>query len=249
MPREMYVSGEYLQNNPMWHAEESPWKAKQILKIMERNNIAPKTICEVGCGAGEILARLQHEMPVECEFLGYEISPQAFELSRTRANEKLNFKLADILEEKGVFYDLILIIDLIEHLEDYYTFLREIKSKSQYKILHIPLEISAQFILRNTPFLESRKSAGHLHYYTKDIALHILRDVGYEVLDYFYTSGSTEIPSKSIKRNIVKLPRKVLFAIDRDLAVRILGGYSLMVLARWGSETIQVHVTTGRLPR
>src|SRR3990167_9246524 len=196
MPREMYVSGEYLQNNPMWHAEESPWKAKQILKIMERNNIAPKTICEVGCGAGEILARLQHEMPVECEFLGYEISPQAFELSRTRANEKLNFKLADILEEKGVFYDLILIIDLIEHLEDYYTFLREIKSKSQYKILHI------------------------------------LRDVGYEVLDYFYTSGSTEIPSKSIKRNIVKLPRKVLFAIDRDLSVRILGGYSLMVLAR-----------------
>lgn len=232
MAREIYVSGEYLEKNPGWHAEESPWKAKEILKIMERNNIAPRNICEVGCGAGEVLAQLQNKMPVECEFSGYEISPQAFDLSRTRANEKLNFKLADILEEKGVFYDLILIIDLIEHLEDYYTFLREIKSKSRYKILHIPLEISAQFILRNTPFLESRRSAGHLHYYTKDIALQILRDVDYEVLDYFYTAGSVEIPSKSVKRNIMKLPRKVLFAFSSDLAVRIWGGYSLMVLAK-----------------
>jgi ubiquinone/menaquinone biosynthesis C-methylase UbiE len=64
----MYVSGEYLQNNPMWHVEDSPWKAKQILKILGRNNIAPGTICEVGCGAGEILAQLQHEMPKDCEF-------------------------------------------------------------------------------------------------------------------------------------------------------------------------------------
>jgi SAM-dependent methyltransferase len=230
----MYVSGEYLQNNPMWHVEDSPWKAKQILKILGRNNIAPGTICEVGCGAGEILAQLQHEMPEDCEFTGYELSPQAFELCLTRANDKLNFKLMNILHEEAVFFDLILLMDVIEHLEDYYSFLRELKSKSRYKVLHIPLDLSAQIVIRNSPLLESRRSVGHLHYFTKDMALQILGDLDYEVLDSFYTYTADAAPrsAASIKTIIAGQLRKLLFSVHKDLSVRILGGYSLMVLAR-----------------
>lgn len=234
MSEKTYVSGEYLENNPNWHVEDSPWKAKQILQLMKRSNLVPITICEVGCGAGEILAQLQNEISGECEFIGYEISPQAFELSHNRANNRLNFKLMDILQEKEVSYDLILLIDLIEHLEDYYTFLRKIKPKSQYKILHIPLDLSAQLVIRNTPLVESRKSVGHLHYFTKDMALQILGDLDYEVLDYFYTytADATRLPATSIKTLIARPLRKLFFMIHKDLTVRILGGYSLMVLAR-----------------
>jgi len=55
---EMYRSNEYLKNNPTWHVEDSPWKAKQILKIIGNNNLQPNSICEIGCGAGEILHQL-----------------------------------------------------------------------------------------------------------------------------------------------------------------------------------------------
>jgi|GEM_PF-6882011 len=38
---------------------------------------------------------------------------------------------------------------------------------------------------------------GHIHYFTKDVALQILKDVGYEVLDYFYTAPSLDLPSQA----------------------------------------------------
>jgi 2-polyprenyl-3-methyl-5-hydroxy-6-metoxy-1,4-benzoquinol methylase len=40
------------------------------------------------------------------------------------------------MKEEGAFFDLILILDVIEHVEDYFSFLRDLKSKSQYKLIH-----------------------------------------------------------------------------------------------------------------
>lgn len=228
----MYTQGEYLKKNPTWHVEDSPWKAEQILLMIKRNKITPKIICEVGCGAGEILRQLQHRMDKECVFWGYEISPQAFEFCKKRANERLHFKLQDFLQEEDIFFDLILLIDVIEHLEDYFSFLRKIKPKSQYKILHIPLDLSVYTVLRSNLILNVRESVGHIHYFTKEIALQILKDVGYEVLDYFYTSKFIDLPDKTIRTYVVRLLHKLFFAIHKDLTVRIMGGYSLMVLVK-----------------
>jgi hypothetical protein len=227
---EIYTSGEYLEKNPTWHVEESPWKAKQIMRMMAQGGIVPKTICEVGCGAGEVLKQLQEKMDPTCSYWGYEISPQAFELCKTRANERLHFKLADIRQEEDTFFDLILIMDVIEHLEDYFSFLRDIKSNSQYKIIHLPLDLSVQSLLRPNGLLDVRRAYGHIHYFTKNIALETLKDVGYKVLDYFYAPRSIGLANNIAKKLLVP-PRVLVFSIHKDLAVRILGGYSLLVLA------------------
>jgi len=214
---EMYTSGEYLKKNPTWHVEESPWKAKQIMRMMKQGCIEPRTICEVGCGAGEVLRKLQEQMDTTCLFWGYEISPQAFELCQSRANEGLHFKLADIRQEQDTFFDLILIMDVIEHLEDYFSFLRDIKSKSDYKIIHIPLDLSVQSILRRNALLSVREAYGHIHYFTKDIALRALKDAGYEVLDYFYAPRSIGL-ANTIGKKLLIAPRMFFFAIHRDWA-------------------------------
>lgn len=203
--------------------------------MMAKNNLVPKTICEVGCGAGEILKQLQVHMDEECTFWGYEISPQAFELCKSRSNERLHFKLEDFTKENGVFFDLILLMEVIEHLEDYFSFLRGIKPKGQYKILNIPLDLSMNTVMSGK-LIKFREIYGHIHHFTKDIALQMLKDVGYEVLDYFYASQSIELPvhdaKSEIKRKLLKLPRKLGFAVHKDLAVRVLGGWSLLVLAK-----------------
>jgi SAM-dependent methyltransferase len=232
MPEKLYTSGEYFKNNPTWDAEDSPWKASQIMRMIERNSIRPKTICEVGCGAGEILAELQRMMDKDCVFSGYEISPQAFELCKDKISERLHFKLGDIMSEKDAHFDLVLLIDVIEHVEDHYSFLRNMKSKGEYKILHIPLDLSAQSVLRAGRLEKNRESVGHIHYFTKETALGALKDAGYEVLDHFYTASIVDLPARSFLSYIAKMPRKLLFAANKDLAVRLLGGYSLMVLTR-----------------
>src|SRR3989337_3292163 len=89
--RDLYLSGEYLKRNPTWHVEDSAWKATQIVRMLERNRISPLvTLCEVGCGAGEILSQLQKRLDQRCMLWGYEMSPQAFGLCRTRANTTLH---------------------------------------------------------------------------------------------------------------------------------------------------------------
>jgi ubiquinone/menaquinone biosynthesis C-methylase UbiE len=93
---EFYTTCSYLEKNPLWHTEESCWKAEHVLRMINRHKIAPKTICEVGCGAGEVLKQLQHRLDKECDFLGCDISPQAIELCRSRANERLHFGLGDV---------------------------------------------------------------------------------------------------------------------------------------------------------
>jgi cyclopropane fatty-acyl-phospholipid synthase-like methyltransferase len=229
---ELYTSGVYLEKNPTWHVEESPWKVRHIIPMMKRHHLIPHTVCEVGCGAGEVLKQLQEKIDPSCSFWGYEISPQAFELSKSRANERLHFKLADFTQEQDVFFDLLLVLDVIEHLEDYFSFLRAIRPKGDYKILHIPLDLSVQTILRRNGLPKVREAYGHIHYFTKDIALQALKDVGYEVLDYCYTARAIEQSTHEIPRHLMKLPRKLLYTIHEELAARILGGWSLLVLAK-----------------
>jgi cyclopropane fatty-acyl-phospholipid synthase-like methyltransferase len=226
-----YTSGAYLDKNPLWHTDESPFKVNQILRMLQKNHLAPRTMCEVGCGAGEVLRLLQQEMDGGCRFWGYDISPQALEMCRGRANERLQFKLADISLETNILFDVILVLDVIEHVEDYFGFLKGIKAKSDLKVFHFPLDLSVQAVARRRGLLKRRELYGHIQYFTKETALETLKDVGYELLDYFYTPRCLELAKEPIQK-VAILPRKICFALHEDLTVRLLGGYSLLVLAR-----------------
>jgi len=227
----VYVTGEYLAKNPSWHVEDSPWKARQILRMIAKNKLSPRTICEVGCGAGEILRQLQLNMNVQCEFHGYEISPQAYELCQQRANDKLQFHLGDLLEAEQDHFDLILLIDLVEHLEDYYGFLRQIRPRSDYKILHIPLDLSVETVLRASRIERTYNVSGHLHYFTKETALRALGHCGYRVLDWFYTQALLELPAKTRLARLVRPVVCLMTAVSKDWTVRFVSSCSLMVLA------------------
>ncbi|MBE3560727.1 MAG: class I SAM-dependent methyltransferase [Ktedonobacteraceae bacterium] len=245
--KEFYQNGEYLQKNPDWHVEASPWKAQTVLRMIRRNGLEPRSVCEIGCGAGEILKILQQELDPACTFDGYEIAPQAYALAKQRENERLHVHLADFLQERNVHFDLILIIDVLEHFENCFSVLRDIKDKSSYKIFLLPLDVSVFSVLHNE-LIDYRHATGHLHFFTKDVILEVIQDAGYEVLDTFYAQPPLDptpwqavkgnprrIARKGIrllKRGLQRLPGRLLYPLHQDLAVRIFGGWRLLVLAR-----------------
>ena len=229
---DMYLDGEYQKHNPTWDVEDAPWKADLIFDMIQKHRLEPVTICEVGCGSGQILKQLQKRMPSSCTFTGYEISPQAYELCKERSNEMLSFCLKNYCDETDNSCDLILLIDLIEHLEDYFQFLRSIKEKSHYTILHIPLEMFALSALYPQFLLGQRKKVGHLHYFSKEIALQMLRDLGFEIIDHIYTAGYALPRDYGMKDKLLKIPRWLFFPVSNDLTVRVFGGYSLLVLVK-----------------
>ncbi|MEM9773223.1 MAG: class I SAM-dependent methyltransferase [Chloroflexota bacterium] len=228
----IYVSGAYIDSNPNYHVEDSSWKASKILDILKKNKLDNQmgSICEIGCGVGEILVQLQKGLSSSISIEGYEISPQAYQLSLSRQNENLKFYCEDLLLLDN-HYDLMLCIDVIEHVDDYLDFVRKLRDKAKYTLFHIPLDLSVQTVLRSTPIQYVREKVGHIHYFTKDIAIAALLDSGYEIVDYQYTAGQLEISKSSLSKWLF-WPRKLITSINEDFGVRLLGGYSLLILTK-----------------
>lgn len=226
----IYTDGTYLRNNPRWHTDDSPWKARHIHAMLERNGLAPATVCEVGCGAGEVLRSLGTLMPAGTRFYGYDISPDAYALCAAKGGTNIQFRFGDLLEQQAHF-DLVMAIDVFEHVEDYFSFLRKLRTRGRHKVFHIPLDLSALSVARRAPLADGWRNVGHIHQFTKDLALAALEHTGYRVIDHAYTSGRTEVANVGWKTRLLKWPRRALHAINPDAAARILGGYSLLVLA------------------
>lgn len=228
--KDIYVTDQYAELNPTWHEEDSPWKANQIKDIINRNALRFENVCEIGCGTGEILLNLSRAFPrVRC--VGYEISPHAYQRAKSKETATVSFYLSNALEEKDLHYDVVIIADVIEHVEDYISFIKQLRPCGRYKIFHIPLDLSVQSLFRAWPIMKLRANVGHLHYFFKDSALATLKDCGYSVIDMKYTASRLELPNQAYSSWLMRLPRKLLFAISPDWAVRLLGGYSLLVLA------------------
>ena len=227
----IHTDGTYLRNNPHWHADDSAWKAAHIARLLERNGVLPRTVCEIGCGAGAILVSLKEALPEGTRFTGYDISPNAFAICSHKVGPCLDFRLGNPLDQ-DVTFDVAMAIDVFEHVEDYFGFLRRLRDKATHKVFHIPLELSALMVGRARPLIRARRAVGHIHHFSKETALATLEDTGYTVVDHFYTSGRTELGGLGWKSQVLRWPRKALYGLDPDTAARLLGGYSLMVLAR-----------------
>jgi len=75
---------------------------------------------------------------------------------------------------------------------------------------------------------------GHLHFYTRGLALSLLEESGFDIVDCQYTSASLEAPQRSFNTKIAGLVRRILFALNHDLGARLFGGETLMVLVKTG---------------
>ena len=232
---DIYISGEYLEKTRTWHAEDSPWKAVQIIKLINRNSLQPTTIAEIGCGAGGILRKLaEYDNFKDVQFKGYDISPQAIELAKKSENENVEFFCQDLLSESITeYFDILLVIDVFEHVPDYLGFLNLCRKKARYKIYHIPLDIHVSSVLRNS-FIGGRYTMGHLHYFVADSAIATLKDSGHEIVDYFYTNNALGLfrQHPSIKKAVANIPRWLFSKISLPFTARVFGGYSLLVLTK-----------------
>ena len=231
----LYTSGEYLKKTESWHAEDSPWKAQQIMLMLRKNDIHPKRIAEIGCGAGLILDELSKQAYLQdTQFKGYDISPQAIELCRKIGSKRVDFVCQDLFAEcQAEPFGVLLVIDVVEHVPDYVGFIEECKTKAEYKVYHFPLDIHVSSVLRNS-FVRERYAYGHLHYFTAESVIAALKDTDHQIIDYFYTYSAFQLfkHHPSTRKAIAHGVRWLASKWSVSLTARVFGGYSLMVLAK-----------------
>ena len=229
-----YISDAYYQDHPDFHAADSAWKARQVHGILNLGDgwLLPSTVAEVGCGAGGVLASLCDLMP-ETTLHGFDVSPLA--ISEAKAQHKdprLNYA---VVGERGVpedsFFDMILAIDVIEHVENPIGFLRDLKAHCRHLVAHIPLAISVQNALRPHTLLRSRQTVGHIHYFTEALAVATVSDAGYWIIRSKITpSGLAN--AKGVRAKLARIPRGLIYGLSPSRAAWLLGGCSVMILAQ-----------------
>jgi ubiquinone/menaquinone biosynthesis C-methylase UbiE len=223
-----YTGGDYPAVYPDWHDSYAPWKAAKVEQILSRNPFPIDSIVEVGCGAGglvDLLSRARRGVPC----IGYDISPVAIDLAKKKTKTNLSFVNGNPFETEQT-YDLAIALDVLEHVEDYFSFLRSMRKLGRRQVYHIPLELTVQALLFGNSMMKGREQSGHIHYFYKDTAVATLEDTGHHIVDWFYTAGAIEVPGDSLKRKIAAVPRRLAYGVSQDWAARVLGGFSMMVL-------------------
>jgi hypothetical protein len=232
---DMYADGSYEGNNPSLHREDSAWKAKEVSDLILKHSLQPAKILEVGTGAGHVLDQLSKMNAEIQELSGFDISPFAIAEAKKIENNKLNFHIGELPVEATA--DLMLMLDVLEHVDDFYSFLRSLRNHAQYFIFHIPLDLSCRTLLRPHIIHQQRKDVGHIHYFSKEMVLWAMEDTGYQVIDWKYTRPVTDIlPSLSFFRKIKKHLRNFSFGINEDLSAKLWGGYSILMLLKKESQ-------------
>jgi len=225
-----YLTDDYVSKNPSWDMEDSPWKAAHVVRLLREHNISPKSICEVGCGAGLVLAELRKSYP-EAELFGYDIAPAATRFWSRLDQQQINFVLGDFASINKREFDVILLLDVIEHVRDPMEFLAEMRMAARYFVLHIPLDLSAASVMRGTPLMDQRFRVGHIHYFTKQLALATVEESGYRVAHHEYSGAGFSAPRKTWRTRVAMAPRWIAGGFSKDWAVRVFGGETLFVLA------------------
>jgi SAM-dependent methyltransferase len=230
-----YLNGDYAQKNPDWDSADASWKADKLHQLLGDHDCQPSSIVEIGCGSGAILAAMRGHYP-QASLAGFDIAPEASRFWSDASVQKIRFELADYLSLDEPVPDLILLMDVLEHLGNPWEFLVRLQQRAKLVAFHFPLDLSALSVLREKPLLQVRDKVGHLHYFTRGLALSLLRETGFEIVEARYTGAALDAPQRSVKTRVAGWVRHLAYAIDRDLGARLLGGETLMVLARPGSR-------------
>ena len=90
---------------------------------------------------------------------------------------RLHVYLGDFRTDDTGSYDMLLVLDVLEHLEDYFAFLRSLKARGTYKVFFFPLDLSVQTVIRPHGLLHTRDAYAHLHYFTKETLVRALRRI------------------------------------------------------------------------
>ncbi len=231
-PGDRYLTGDYEQANPGWHAEDAVHKARAVVRFVSDLRLAPASVVDVGCGTGGVAAYLADAWPM-VTVSAWDIAPRAIEQARERGS-RAAFRLGDAAA-KGVRADLALCLDVVEHVVDDIAFLRGLSRVAPACVLRIPLDLSVLDLLRPQRMLDARRRYGHLHAYTRASAIALVEEAGLSVEAVRFDRVPPHLGTT--RQRLVDVVRRTGFRASPERTADVLGGWSLLVHARSVSGT------------
>jgi ubiquinone/menaquinone biosynthesis C-methylase UbiE len=163
------------------------WRFNELFDIIPMN-AEIITVLEIGAGAGMNLRLLNDNFKCE-NIIGLDLAKSALEIIKKELPQVQVIQSdAQVIPIKDETIDLVLLIDILEHLEKPDLTLIEAKRIGKYVALKIPLEkalipsLFSNLKKRSRVGLEHHKG-GHLHEWKKKDALKLLTRSGLTIIN------------------------------------------------------------------
>jgi SAM-dependent methyltransferase len=148
-----------------------------VRALCERTKLRPRTLVEIGCGDGSLLAALRGLAPV---YDGFELSDAAAALARETlpdARRIERFDGAEVPAEDGE-YDLAILSHVLEHVPVPLPLLAEAARVAHEVVVEVPLEDNRS--ARRPAKRAEAAAIGHLHFFSRAEVRGLLAEAGLE---------------------------------------------------------------------
>lgn len=154
-----------------------------LVEIAKESNI--RTICEVGCGEGELLKILHRHFPkatlTACDIAEGEIN----KAKKNTENLKVAYSVQDAekLSYKKQEFDLVVCCEVLEHLQHPKKGMKELKRIAKYGVCSVPLEPLWRILnMARLKYLSDMgNTPGHLNHWSQSAFLSDLKSTGINV--------------------------------------------------------------------
>ncbi len=244
-----FYDDEYFRKNPSLHAEGAELKASEVLRCFSYlpSTISNKkriSILDVGGGAGLVMSIVKKELSrkgFSVDTLALDISPRMIEIQRQNVGPDNFAGYVGSVEQipEGVKADVALMLDVLEHVPNFIKALRELRHVSDYVIFRIPIDKSLALnilhrILKGRIRQRLYEQFGHVHSFS---LTQLRKTIDGELGTILCTEILNEWPYgfkhnlsffSSLYNNLLKA---VLYKINKQLALSILGGTVMVVVS------------------
>ncbi len=225
-----YSSGAYMDTHPDWHLPDSPGKALDIWPVLKPlvSDYSGQTlrIVEVGTGTGGVLHEtgkiLHQNFPDQnLELHGFDIASSAIELGKAQFPE-IQFHQRFFTLDDGPF-DVTLLIDVLEHLENPWEMLRIVAAASRFLIVRQPL-LGNFSTFRHDNYRTQRNHWGHIAYFNIYSFCDMAESTGWRPTQTILTAP-WELKTNPRRGRAIS---RLLTRINRNLSSFFLSGFYLI---------------------
>ncbi|HGG57742.1 MAG TPA: class I SAM-dependent methyltransferase [Nannocystis exedens] len=135
------------RGNKQKHESQNPIQRALIANFTRAmlrlvNTVKPRSILDVGCGEGYMLAAIA-DAGIDAELSGLDLNPAAIADARSRLGKRARLEVRDARElaDLGEQFDLVMMLEVLEHLDDPTAMLPLLgRLSSAHVLLSVPWE-------------------------------------------------------------------------------------------------------------